>query len=330
MTESTPTKSEKILVIRMLGLGDVTCIGIPALRFIQQRNPGADVTVLTFAAGKEIIELAEPDVTVIALEKAQWPDDILAAMEVFLGLAEIIVGQGYTQIINLDTWFMPCFLARFLKDAGEPVVGNSMSISVGELIDQFKQQTLSPEYVNHPANYMQSSWLSMEQWHQPWWLGENIPDGGYPEFYLRKCCAFSECTMDMSIDVAPDETLSQLAGPVVAVAATARTAERNYPFEAELVAALEANGVAVWQGFDGRDSMRTTLQKLKATDLLVTIPSAPQWLAQTVGTPSLVISGQVDPRTLMPEYATDMSAEPVAVDELVTGVLGILSERNND
>jgi hypothetical protein len=62
---------------------------------------------------------------------------------------------------------------------------------------------------------------------------------------------------------------------------------------------------------------------LKSSDLLISVPSAPQWMATSVGCPSLIISGMVDPRTLMPDYATDMSNAPATVESLVEGVLSI-------
>ncbi|ALS99075.1 hypothetical protein [Lacimicrobium alkaliphilum] len=134
---------EKVLLIRMQPLGDVAAIGIPALRYFRSRLSEANIEALSFAQGKTLLKLAQPDVRVFGLEQQEWPDNIIPAMETFLGLAEQIVSEGYDQIINLDTGFMPCFLARFLKDAGEPVVGNYMSISVQELLEQFQQQTLS-------------------------------------------------------------------------------------------------------------------------------------------------------------------------------------------
>lgn len=331
MTEQENQVS-KILIIRMLGLGDVTCIGLPALRYIKQQNPTAEIHFLTFAAGKEIVQLAEPDVHVFGLDKGDWPDNIIYAMETFLGLAETIVGEGYQQIINLDTWFMPCFLARFLKDAGEPVKGNIIGMSVGELISQFQAQTLKPEFVNEPASYLQSTWFSMHRWNTPWWQNGLAPDGGYPEFYLKTCCNFAGIALDMHIDVDTDQAIEQLrqqGQSIVAIACDARTPERHYPYADEVQALLEAKGVHVWTGFDGSVPLAQTLRMLKSSDLLITVPSAPQWLATTVGCPSLVITGLVDPRTLMPDYATDMSDKPIDPEILVAGVMAIL-EGNTD
>ena len=331
MQQDALTEKPKILLIRMLGLGDVTCIGIPALRFVKQRNPEAEIHFLTFAAGKAVIELAEPDVKVFGLEKGEWPDNIVYAMETFLGLAETIVGEGYQQIINLDTWFMPCFLARFLKDAGEPVEGNIMGMSVAELVDQFQNQTLKPEFVNDPSAYMQSTWFSMFRWHTPWWQTGQAPDGGYPEFYLKSCCGFADIELDMLIEGPKSQSLlSKAKGkPIVAIACDARTPERHYPHADMLKQQLEERGVYVWTGFDGSIPMHETLANLRCTDLLITVPSAPQWLAASTKCPALVITGQVDPRTLMPDYATDMSEEPVEPMIVVDGVMSILQESRN-
>lgn len=313
----------------MLGLGDVTCIGIPALRYFKQQFPEAELHMLTYAAGKDIIELAEPDVKVMALAKDQWPDNIYQAMESFLKLAEQIIGEEYCQIINLDTWFMPCFLARFLKDAGEPVQGNMMSVSVQRLISELSKETLSPDYVHDPANYIKSSFFCMSRWHTPWWEMGYLHDYGYPEFYLRSCCGFDTIDMDMSIKVEKNQRLAHIGRnkKVIAIAPDARTPERSYPHAAKLQKLLTKAGFHVWTGFDGRDPMRKTLANLAATDLLVTAPSAPQWLATTVGCPSLVICGDVDPRTLMPDYATEQEAGMPAPEELAESIISVFAEQ---
>lgn len=315
----------KILIIRMLGLGDVTCIGIPAIRYIKSKYPEADISVLTFAAGADVVQLAEPDVTVLKIEKEEWPDNIIPAMERFLMLAEKIIGQEYQKIINLDTWFMPCFLARFLKDAGEPLQGNFMSIPVADLIDQLDKQTLQHDYVHNPANYMSSTFFGMSRWHTPWWEYGTVPDFGYPEFYLRQCCGFAEIEMNMQIAVDASHKLTKIATKqkVIALATEARTAERSYPDGKALQKLLEKAGFYVWSGFDGSQPMRKTLSMLKSSDLLITVPSAPQWLATTVGCPSLVVVGEVDARTLMPDYATENSKIPVPAVELVESVISI-------
>lgn len=317
-----------ILIIRMLGLGDVTCIGIPAIRHVKKKFPQANITVLTFAAGADVIALAEPDVAIIKLEKDRWPDNIIQAMEQFLILAEQIIGREFHQIINLDTWFMPCFLARFLKDAGEPVQGNFMSIKVDELIQQLHLQTLQHEYVHDPANYIDSTFFSMSRWHSPWWEIGSIPDYGYPEFYLRHCCGFNDIEMDMRVNVDKSHTLEKKAGTkkIIALATDARTEERNYPYGKVLQRLLEKAGFYVWSRFDGSQSMRKTLSMLRSSDLLITVPSAPQWLATAVDCPSLVIVGDVDPRTLMPDYATEQGPEPVQPEELLESVMSLFEE----
>lgn len=318
---------KKILLIRMLGLGDVTCVGIPAVRHLKKLFPDAEISMLTYAAAKDVVSLAEPDVKILHMQKGEWPDNILQAMEAFLGLSEKIIAEEYTQVINLDTWFMPCFLTRFLKDAGVAVTGNYMSISVADLLSEFQAQTLKPHYVNDPAAYMESTFFAMSRWHTPWWEIGAIPDMGYPEFYLRHCCGFSDIDMDMNIDVQPYKKFNNMRAhkQIIALATDARTKERNYPYGNELQSLLESKGYHVWTGFDGSVSMSKTLSMLKASDLLITVPSAPQWLAATVGCPSLVIVGEVDPRTLMPEYATEQSSVPISAEELANDVHELLN-----
>ncbi|MFT4766771.1 MAG: hypothetical protein ACI9OH_003904 [Oleispira sp.] len=325
MTTETSAVKEKILIIRMLGLGDVTCIGVPSVRHIKHKHPGAEVHFLTYAAGFEIMALAEPQVKIFGLKSGEWPEDILKAMEVFLGLAAIIIGEAYTKIINLDTWFMPGFLSRFLKDVGEPIEGNYIGMSIAELITQFENQTLPPTFVNDPGHYLQSTWFSMMRWHTTWWQTDYLPEHGYPEFYLRTCCGWQDIDLDMQIQITRDRQIVKKAKSkkVIALATQARTAERSYELTEQLQKALEDAGFEVWSKFDGSQSMRQTLAMLKSSDLLISVPSAPQWLATAVACPTLIISGMVDPRTLMPDYATDMSAQPATVESLVEGVLGI-------
>ena len=321
----TSPEQEKILVIRMLGLGDVTCIGVPGVRHVKKQHPNAEIHMLTYAAGFEVMALAEPDVKTFGLKENEWPEEIIAAMEAFLGLAEIIVGEAYTKIINLDTWFMPCFLTRFLKDAGEKVEGNYIGMSIADLVDQFQKQTLQPTFVNDPSHYMQSTWFSMVRWHTTWWESEYLPEKGYPEFYLRNCCGWQNAELDMHIDVKQNTKLAKIKKhkKVIALATDARTSERSYPYGDELKTALQQAGFEVWSQFDGSQSVRETLGMLKTSDLLISVPSAPQWMATAVGCPTLIISGMVDPRTLMPDYATDMSHQPATVESLLEGVLGI-------
>ncbi|MBF7072356.1 hypothetical protein ISG33_02925 [Glaciecola sp. MH2013] len=307
----------------MLGLGDVTCIGVSAIRHLKRKHPSAEIHVLTYAAGHDIMALAEPTIKTYGLKSGEWPEDIIQAMEAFLGLAEIIIGEAYNSIINLDTWFMPCFLSRFLKDAGEPVSGNYIAMSIADLIDQYQKQTLQATFVNDPSHYMQSTWFSMMRWHSTWWESDYLPEGGYPEFYLKTCCGWQDCELNFNIDVPANKKLVKEKRKIIALATEARTDERSYPHAEKLAAALRMAGFYVWSKFDGSQSMRETLSMLKASDLLITVPSAPQWFATSVDCPVMVISGMVDPRTLMPDYATDMSLQPASVESLIEGVLGI-------
>lgn len=318
---------EKMLVIRMMGLGDVTCIGIPAIRHIIKLYPNTHITLLTHGPGRELVSLAEPNLRIIHLESDDWPKDMIKAMAAFLKLANQLIGESFTRIINLDTWFMPCLLARFLKDAGEPLEGNYLSKPVDNMLAEYASGKLHPSYVKEQKLYMHSTFTNMPIWHTVWWQNGVREPRGYPEFYLRHCCGFTDIEMNMRIHVPPDSELQALKDKqkVIALACKARTSERHYPFEAELKQYLEAAGYYVWIGFDGSVPMDKTLSMLKATDLLVTVPSAPQWLATSVGCPSFVVSGKVDPRTLAPDYATPMSAEPFPakdVAEAISEVLG--------
>ncbi|NMH59657.1 glycosyltransferase family 9 protein [Alteromonas ponticola] len=321
--------AEKILVIRMMESFDVAAIGVPAIRHLKRCFPEADIHCLTFGQGSEIVRLAEPDVTVLDLAQADWPEDFVAAMEVFLELAEIINSYNYTEIINLDTWFMPCFMARFLKDAGEPVIGNTLNRSVQDIIDDFKHQSLSADYVNSPEQYLQSTWTGMHSWFENWWLHGEPPEGGYPEFYLRRCCGFADINMDISIDVDAEKMIESQPLKTIALALSGASSTECYPFSDELARQLTARDFKVYSGLDDEAKMQEKLSKLKACDLLVSIPAGAQWLAAAVNTPVLLISGRIDPQTIMPDYATEMSDQPVSVESLVEGIIQIIEGKAN-
>ncbi|MBT1062875.1 hypothetical protein KJY73_04775 [Bowmanella sp. Y26] len=312
----------------MLDKGDALCIGVPALRYFRQRFPEASLHFMGFAQGKELVKAAEPDATVSGLEQHQWPEHIIPAMETFLGLAEQIIAEGYSQIVCLDTAFMPCFLSRFLKDAGEPVVGNYISLSVQELIDQFQSQQLRPEYVNDAANYLRSDFFAMARWHTPWWQSSPQLDYGYPEFYLRHCCGFDQIEMDMSVNLPESATSSDQKGErkVVALAPFSENSAYDYPFADQLKAELTALGYQVWSIPKQDASVRNTLMRLKASDLLVTVPFGAQWQATAVNCASLVICGDMDPRRLIPDYATDPHIGPIPADSLAQSIHSIFTE----
>ena len=304
-------EKQKILLIRMLKAGDVACIGVPALRFFKQKFPNAEVHFLTYGEGADIIKLAEADTKLISLPAEQWPNELLPAMEAFLGLAEQVVGEGYEQIINLDTAFMPCFLARFLKDAGENLSGNLLNISIGQLIEQFQQQTLEPEYVSHISQYMDSTFFSMSRWQSNWWESAYLPDNGYPEFYLHNCCSFSGIEMDWKIAISPDGGLQDASQGKKIIALCLKNADDGfaYPHAQALQQELEKQGYYVWSDLKQKQkqnlSISNLLAKLKASDLVVCKAGDSQWYAAAVERPTMIITATAEPLTLMPDYATD-------------------------
>ncbi|MEP2650958.1 MAG: hypothetical protein ABJH06_03105, partial [Paraglaciecola sp.] len=202
---------EKILLIRMLSTADVCAIGLPVARYFQQQHSNAEVHFLTFGDGGRLMQLAEPNLTIHTVKKAQWPDDFFQALEAFLAIAETIVGETYTKIVNLDTTFMPCFLARFLKDAHEPVSGNYLNMSISSLLEKVQSQQLQADYVNSEQAYLDSSFTTMYKWQTQWWEFGDTPDGGYPEFYLKRCCGLVTDSLSQSINVVPDKRLTKKA-----------------------------------------------------------------------------------------------------------------------
>jgi hypothetical protein len=316
-----------ILIIRMLEMGDVASIALPTIRQIKQQNQDANIVCLTHGQGVDVLQLAEPNIRVITLEDQLWPDDILRALEAFLGLAEQIIEIKFDQIINLDTAFMPCFLARFLKDAGEPLQGNYLSVSLQTLIEQIQNQSLQAEYVNHPAHYLQSTFMGMSRWHSQWWTADNLPEGGYPEFYLSSCCGFKNLSMDCHISVADDPQFKDNSRRIIYLALN--EIQQTYPYLHELVSILQSNGYVVIEDNEN-ESLGIRLQSLKASDLLVCLPNALFSLANCVGTPALVLPGQLDPRILMPDYATDQSDDFPQANELAQSISSIFEAQANE
>lgn len=306
MSETMGLSPQKILIIRMLTESDVLAIGVPALRFFKQKFPQAELHFLTYSQGAVLLKLAEPGVELKVLE--QWPDDFFQAMEVFLGLAEEIIGEAYSQIVNLDTAFMPCFLARFLQDAGEPVSGNYLSVSIQTLIDQVRDQSLQADYVNVPATYMQSSFFTMSRWFSNRALGDYMPEGGYAEFYLKQCCGFSTLQMDKHLTLSDESARSEVSDKrTIALCLSQSDDGYLYPHAKALRLALEKQGFKVWLDTEIGDDRIRLLAHLQASDLLVAKPSGYKWFADAVGCPSLLISGAMDAKIYMPDFATDLS-----------------------
>ncbi len=318
MTTASPIK---ILIIRLLNTSDVASIAVPAIRYFKKQYPSAQISLMTFAQGGQLVELAEPDVTLIHLNKSDWPDNLLPAMESFLGFAEQIVGEGYDQIINLDTSFMACFLTRFLKDAGERVMGNFMNLSVQALIEQFQSQQLTPEYVSAPQHYMDSTFALMSRWFTRWWESSYLPDNGYPEYYLANCCGFDRLEFDMQIALEPDSNLmaKKQASEKQKVIALTSNALPNYPYQAELKSLLETKGYQVWSEALSEQPIKSQLEKLAATDLLVSPPAEFYWLAKAAGCETLLITGDSDPAVLMPDYVTEPTPECEACMKALQG-----------
>jgi ADP-heptose:LPS heptosyltransferase len=307
MNELVESKTEKVLLIRMLSSSDVCAIGLPVLRYFQKTLPNAEIHFLTFGDGAELIKLAEPSVHIKYLTQQQWPDDFFLAMESFLGLAEDIIGEAYTQIINLDTTFMPCFLARFLADAGEPVSGNYLNMSVQKLLQQVQVNSLQAEYVNSSQAFMGSSFVNMHKWHGRWWQYDVEYEGGYPEFYLTKCCGLVDDKLDQSIAVSADKRLAKKAKTKKVIGLCLGQSDDGYlyPYANRLKKLLEQKGFAVWSDNDAKQDMGSLLKMLSASDLMVCKPSGNRWYAQAVNCATLLISGVSEPALLMPEFATD-------------------------
>lgn len=294
----------KILVIRLVGLGDVASILIPACKMIQADYSLAKIDVLAYGAGVELMTLVPEVNAVLSVTKEQWPSDIDLATSNFITIADVVVQQHYDLVINLDTWFMPCFLARVLQEAGLNVQGNIINIAIDELFNKIQARTLTQTYFQTPSQYLASSYPNMHDWTQPWW--NDYQDVAYPAFYLNHCCGFKHA-VDMSLTMQADEAFKALANgkKIIALSLSGSKASKQYKEAALLRTQLEMADFFVWSQFDGSISMQITLARLKVTDLLVTVATSTQWLAKLVGCPSLMIPGALPPSVLGAELTVE-------------------------
>lgn len=293
----------KILLIRMMGLGDVAAILIPAVKLYKRKYPSAAISVLTYDAGNELMTLVPEVDSLFTIDREQWPDEIIPAMESFFNIATQLLSHKHDLVVNLDTWFMPCLMARALKDTGLPFEGNHLSMPVETFIDQLTHRQIGADYVHTPALYMQSTWPNMGAWHEPWW-DRHREAGAYPSFYLNHCCGL-DGEVKISLELHPDERLLEEARgrPIIALSPSGRIATKQYLHAAELRRQLEESGYFVWGEFNNTVPMATTLGRFRATHLLITVATATQWLAKLAGCPSLLITGPQDPRVLGAEMS---------------------------
>jgi hypothetical protein len=176
---------------------------------------------------------------------------------------------------------------------------------------------LQADYVNVTAAYMASSFLTMSRWHNNWWESEYLPDGGYPEYYLKQCCSFDGLLMDSKIKLPTTQakTAAKDRKPVkdnkVVTLCLGQSEDGYlYPHTEALRLALQSKGVEVRQVKEGQDkatkqSFIKMLGLLSESDLMVAKPNTQKWLADAIGCPTLLISGATEPKVFMPDFATD-------------------------
>ncbi|MFT0531236.1 hypothetical protein ACMHYJ_00175 [Castellaniella hirudinis] len=300
---------EKLLITRLAGLGDVASILIPAVSGLSRAAaPDTVIDVLTYDAGIELMDLVPIVTDVLGITPEQWPRDLTPAMESFTNIARFIASRQYDRIICLDTWFMPCFLAQVLKDAGFNVEGNHLDRSISDLNLALGAGKLDASYFSN-TRYMRSTYPKMSDWQQPWWLKPHTA-AHYPEYYLNHCCGFT-WPVDIRLRISPDPSLRQaVAGKkIIALSTQGSAALKHYKQAEQLTRILQSAGYHVWSRFDGSQPMATTLGQLAATDLLITVPTSTQWLAKLVGCPSLMIPGAMHPDILGAEYTIAQSED---------------------
>lgn len=287
-----------------MGLGDVASILIPAVKIVQSQHNHAKIDVLTYGAAVELMGLVPEVTSILAVTAEQWPSDVDDATASFISIAKVVIGQRYDLIINLDTWFMPCFLASVLRETGLCVQGNTINLKVDNLFQQIRSSTLPESYFHNPEQYLTSTYSAMADWSMPWW--NQYPNTPYPNFYLNHCCGFKE-VVDISLYVEADFEFKRKAKArkIVALSLSGSKASKQYLEANALREGLERAGYFVWSQFDGSVNMHTTLGRLKVTDLLITVATSTQWLARLVECPSLMIPGALPPSVLGAELVVE-------------------------
>jgi ADP-heptose:LPS heptosyltransferase len=296
----------KILVIRLMGLGDVASILVPAIKLIRRQLPAATIDAMTYGVGADLVRLLPEVGEVLAISPQEWPDDVIAAITSFAGIADKVRARNYDLVVNLDTWFMPCFLARVLKEAGSNVLGNYLNDPVSTFLERLYKGDLTQEFFENPSLYMDSSFPRMADWHRIRWWEDYDGANGYPEYYLNHCCEL-EGKVEFAIDVETDISFRNGAEgrKIVAISASGRAASKNYQHGERLAQLLRDNGFHVWNQFDGSLPIKSVLSRLKVTDLLITVPTSSRWLARLVGCPVLMISGCEPPVLTAAELVAD-------------------------
>lgn len=310
---------------------DIECltIGAVAASHLCHTFPEAHIDFLAYQFPESLKFALPTNVSLFDLNGKTWPEEILPAMEWFFELAAQIIKEEYTSIINLDTAFMPCMLARFLSDAGEPVSGNKININVQQLISKLVDHSLQPEYVNQMSEYLTSSFVGMSRWRQYWWRAGVEVEFGYPEYYLKDCCGFDELDYQLRLEVEANPTLAKKRAlqPVIALSSGIQGIDNHDSTQLmhQLEKQLSAQGFHVWHVNLSEDGYLKTAKKLKASSLAVMYSEPAFWLAKAVSCTTLFLSEGVEPVTMMPDYSTDPN-QPIRIDELMDDINQLFEE----
>ncbi|WP_130636427.1 hypothetical protein [Alteromonas sp. KUL49] len=186
------------------------------------------------------------------------------------------------------------------------------------MIGGIQQETLSPELVTNPEMYINSTWFGFSQWYSRWWESDNLPDRGYCEYYLARCCGYSDITMDMSLPY------KEKADKKPYLAIYLGHEARSIIDAPSLLSLLDENHIE-YELLGDSDPIERSLSIIGNAELLVTTASAFQWYAVATNTPTLLISGQFDPRLTMPDFATTLN-EKVDANVLVNDICELLEK----
>ena len=95
MIASNESNQLKILIIRMMGFGDVASILIPAVHMMHQQHTHATIDVLTYGTGVELMALVPTVNVVLTVSAEQCPSDVDKALPSFVDIAQVVIEQNY-------------------------------------------------------------------------------------------------------------------------------------------------------------------------------------------------------------------------------------------
>ena len=126
----------------------------------------------------------------------------------------------------------------------------------------------------------------------------------------------------MHVDVAGDKPLAKKRSMHKVVAINLGPGVDNGGNDKTLSSYLQQRGFVTWH-CDPDAKLEQTLSKLKSSDLLVTGATAEFWYARAVDCPVLLVTDDIDPGMMMPDYAPPTGAKLPDAGSLAQSIASI-------